>query len=89
MCLKIDECLSIDYNLSDGNCNFNRVTTVTDEISSCNNYQHFEPEQFVSCQFQVTFILFYFDSWNPKIKKKNYFPDKYICHWHSKDIQDD
>ena len=43
LCAENDECLSVDYNLSNGNCNFNSVTTVTNEITNCNNYQYSEP----------------------------------------------
>ena len=46
LCVKIDECLSVDYNLSNGNCNFNSVTTLTDEITTrCYGYQYSEPIQ--------------------------------------------
>ena len=46
LCVKYDECLSVDYNLSEGYCNFNSVTTVTDEITTrCNGYQYSEPIQ--------------------------------------------
>ena len=57
LCAENNECLSVDYNLSVGNCNFNSVTTETDEITSCNNYQYSEP---IRCKLSYSSLFLFF-----------------------------